>query len=72
MIKRTNTAVCPQCHKPRSGGKYIYPIPEGFLEQIRRDPSAGAKVCLSCAPEIIQAQIDQGLVIPVSSNVRTR
>lgn len=67
MVKRTRKGDCPNCQKSNSGGKYIYPIPEGFLEEIRRDPIAGAKVCKNCAPALIQAQIEQGLVQPYRS-----
>lgn len=72
MVKRTSKGTCPQCRESNAGGKYIYPIPEGFLEEIRRDPNAGAKVCSSCAPEIIEAQIDQGLMMPVAIKISGR
>jgi hypothetical protein len=47
--------------KFRGLGRYIYPIPKGFL---KTEPpiSAGMLACLDCAPSLLEAQIEQGLV----------
>lgn len=65
MGKRTLASICIFCEKPLNGKcKYIYPIPEGFIET-QTDNVTGARACSKCAPPLAEAQVDQGLVQPV-------
>ena len=47
------------------GYHYIYPVPTPYEDALRW-LSVGTKVCLTCKPALLAAQVEQGLVVPVS------
>lgn len=65
MSRRRLKSKCAFCPGDLSkGGRYIYPVPQGFSKR-EYSNIEGALACSDCAPDIEQAQMDQGLVIPV-------
>lgn len=62
-VRKRGGRRCQFCPKPLGpGAKYIYPVPEPY-EDPQFPSRVGKMACSKCAPDLIDAQFEQGLVV---------